>query len=439
LLAEIALVLRQVELTAHRADALPPADYAQKPTVAEWRERVTWLVFTLNRTREFLCIATARCATDSGQSGASESNPSRSTPAPNAGISTASPTTCASTDHGNVGAALDAQPPQAPQKEDIDLQLLAWAVVNCHTLARRALARSTSVYDREKWEHVLRVCERAGARSAGVLRASLPTEITDGSESQNDIGFCDLIADGGLPEARRVAPVEPLLAIAERIAREAHAGQKEESTGDDYIQHVARVVDLVASVDAKVVAWLHDVVEDNPAWSFERLEAEGIPPRLIRPVSLLTRRLPYAYADYINDIATAGDPLAVEIKVADLRDHLRPNCPPSRRARYEKALTRLREAQRIAAPPEGTLDLAALRTEIGTVLRQVELTAHRADALPPAHYSEKPTIADWRERVTWLVSVLKRTSDALEAEHLNPLRAAAGVHPPQDQAEEPPR
>jgi hypothetical protein len=66
----------------------------------------------------------------------------------------------------------------APTTEDV--QLLAWAVVNCHTLARRALARTTSAYDREKWEHVLRICEKAGARSQGILRASVPTEITGG-------------------------------------------------------------------------------------------------------------------------------------------------------------------------------------------------------------------------------------------------------------------
>lgn len=70
------------------------------------------------------------------------------------------------------------------RQDDLDAQLLAWAVSNCHTLARRALAHTTSGYDREKWEHVLRICEKAGARSAGVLRASLPTEITDGSDSK---------------------------------------------------------------------------------------------------------------------------------------------------------------------------------------------------------------------------------------------------------------
>ncbi len=78
-----------------------------------------------------------------------------------------------------AGAGAVVRPsPELPHEQ---VQLLAWAVTNCHTLARRALASSTSVWDREKWEHVLRICEKAGARSQGVLRAALPTEITEGA------------------------------------------------------------------------------------------------------------------------------------------------------------------------------------------------------------------------------------------------------------------
>jgi hypothetical protein len=82
----------------------------------------------------------------------------------------------------NTKEAFVADPPVPQSLEEADIQLLAWAVTNCHMLARRALARSTSVFDREKWEHVLRICEKAGARSQGVLRAALPTEITDGAD-----------------------------------------------------------------------------------------------------------------------------------------------------------------------------------------------------------------------------------------------------------------
>jgi len=41
-----------------------------------------------------------------------------------------------------------------------------------------------------------------------------------------------------------------MLQIAERQARQAHAGQLEELTGDDYIHHVERVVALVEGEDS---------------------------------------------------------------------------------------------------------------------------------------------------------------------------------------------
>ncbi len=71
--------------------------------------------------------------------------------------------------------------------ESEQVQLLAWAVSNCHTLARRELNRLRPYINLnklaiERWEHVQRICEKAGAQSKGVLRAALPTEITDGEE-----------------------------------------------------------------------------------------------------------------------------------------------------------------------------------------------------------------------------------------------------------------
>jgi hypothetical protein len=79
-------------------------------------------------------------------------------------------------------------------------------------------------------------------------------------------------ADAALVSRAPQPEQEPVVQIAERIARVAHAGQKEESTGDDYIHHVERVAALVDGDDAKAVAWLHDVIEDNPAWTFDRLK-----------------------------------------------------------------------------------------------------------------------------------------------------------------------
>lgn len=89
-------------------------------------------------------------------------------------------------------AALWAERVPSQPPTEIDVQLLAWATVNCHVLARRALAHSTSAYDREKWEHVLRICEKAGARSKGILRLSVPTEITEGSDRADPNPVCEM-------------------------------------------------------------------------------------------------------------------------------------------------------------------------------------------------------------------------------------------------------
>lgn len=63
-----------------------------------------------------------------------------------------------------------------------------WGVVNCLVLARRrlkALRRRVPLdalvtQELEAWEHVQRICEQSGAKTAGVLRAAVPTEITEG-------------------------------------------------------------------------------------------------------------------------------------------------------------------------------------------------------------------------------------------------------------------
>ena len=129
---------------------------------------------------------------------------------------------------------------------------------------------------------------------------------------------------------------ESEIVIAERIARAAHAGQTEQSTGDDYIHHIERVVAMVDGDPAQAVAWLHDVLEDT-AMTAADLRRAGISSRVVAAVWWLTRRECDSYPAYIERLKASGDPLALVVKIADLRDHLRPNCPPSLRPRYEAA------------------------------------------------------------------------------------------------------
>ena len=67
---------------------------------------------------------------------------------------------------------------------------------------------------------------------------------------------------------------EELVALAKRIAIDAHADQVDKA-GAPYWHHPAFVADHVETSEEKAVAWLHDVVEDAD-WTLEALLAEGI-------------------------------------------------------------------------------------------------------------------------------------------------------------------
>ena len=73
------------------------------------------------------------------------------------------------------------------------------------------------------------------------------------------------------------------------IAAEAHRGQLDR-TGEPYLLHPIRVMLRVRDESERLVALLHDVVEDNEAWTLDRLRAEGFPDEVVEAVDRLTRR-----------------------------------------------------------------------------------------------------------------------------------------------------
>jgi (p)ppGpp synthase/HD superfamily hydrolase len=131
-------------------------------------------------------------------------------------------------------------------------------------------------------------------------------------------------------------------ALAETIARKAHASQIEKLSGDPYIKHIERVVALVDGDEAKAVAWLHDIIEDTPTTAAD-LTAAGVSPAVVKAVVLLTHG-DEPYADYILMLKNSGDALALAVKRADLLDHLRPmtwTLPAKLKDKYEPALKEL--------------------------------------------------------------------------------------------------
>lgn len=136
---------------------------------------------------------------------------------------------------------------------------------------------------------------------------------------------------------------------AEAIARLLHVAQRTKYDDRPYIEHVERVAARVEGVEAKAVAWLHDVIEDcmpSREHGILALEAAGFSQRVLSAVWLLTRAGEHKdYEPYLQRLEGAGHDIAIAVKIADLTDNLRPSCPPTLRAKYEAAMQRMLAAR----------------------------------------------------------------------------------------------
>lgn len=109
------------------------------------------------------------------------------------------------------------------------------------------------------------------------------------------------------------------LDLAIDIARSAHNGQKDK-IGLPYFEHCKRVADRIVDPNAKIVAYLHDVVEKGPGWTIGRIQAEGFPAWITDAVDALTRQKSERWVDSVHRAARNG--LALPVKIADLKDNL---------------------------------------------------------------------------------------------------------------------
>ena len=73
-----------------------------------------------------------------------------------------------------------------------------------------------------------------------------------------------------------------LLAVAEQLARERHAGQTDKA-GAAYWTHPQRVSQGCTSDEARIAGWLHDLIEDTGTTA-EELLTLGFPPDVVAAV-----------------------------------------------------------------------------------------------------------------------------------------------------------
>lgn len=104
------------------------------------------------------------------------------------------------------------------------------------------------------------------------------------------------------------------------IAVSAHKDQKDK-IGEPYILHPIRVMLACNDEISRMVAILHDVIEDTEI-NEESLRVLGTPESVLKAVVAMTKIKGMKYQDYLNQVK--ADEIARRVKVADIRDNMSP-------------------------------------------------------------------------------------------------------------------
>ena len=137
------------------------------------------------------------------------------------------------------------------------------------------------------------------------------------------------------------------------LALEVHRGQIDKA-GRPYILHPLRLMVAMTSEEARVVAVLHDVVEDSEA-TFEDLAALGLSEEALAALRLLTHDDDDgSEANYFAYVARIkANPLALAVKLADLADNLDVSRLPSLTERDSRRLNKYLKAREILRRDDG--------------------------------------------------------------------------------------
>lgn len=103
-----------------------------------------------------------------------------------------------------------------------------------------------------------------------------------------------------------------------RMAIRAHEGQRDKS-GREYIMHPIRVAERCKDPWAKIVALLHDTIEDTDITA-DFLRSEGFPEEIVNGVLSVTKNEGETYEAFV--CRAAENVIGREVKIADLEDNM---------------------------------------------------------------------------------------------------------------------
>ncbi|NMF56742.1 HD domain-containing protein [Pseudanabaena yagii] len=111
---------------------------------------------------------------------------------------------------------------------------------------------------------------------------------------------------------------EKLLALAIAIATKAHDGQFDKA-GKPYISHPLTVMAQMDTLESKIVAVLHDAIEDSDL-KITDLVQQGFPDFIVKAIAAITKLDGEAYEDYI--LRVKSNAIARKVKIADLTHNM---------------------------------------------------------------------------------------------------------------------
>lgn len=109
-----------------------------------------------------------------------------------------------------------------------------------------------------------------------------------------------------------------LLSKALQIATKAHEGQTDKA-GAPYIFHPIRVSNRCSTNSERIVALLHDTIEDTEVTA-EYLLTEGFPREIVDAILSVSRNKDESYEDFIK--RSRLNPIGRQVKIHDLEDNM---------------------------------------------------------------------------------------------------------------------
>lgn len=119
-------------------------------------------------------------------------------------------------------------------------------------------------------------------------------------------------------EIKEITKEESLLESARLLSQKAHSNQVDKAGIDYFTGHIQTVVSTVNSNKEKIVAYLHDIVEDTDVTIDSIYEVFG--EEIGKAVEVITKPQKLDYTKYIEQIK--ANELARVVKIADLKHNM---------------------------------------------------------------------------------------------------------------------